>query len=137
MRATLPVTIIGLINRHSYLLLEMMTETPDVESASGLERDNYESGVLPKKRVDIQDTDKVMGQESLGSMKVMIAMCLKKLTDVCVKWKVTILAWITLIMSIVSGSAIGPMFKYMEVNGVPALVGECYLVINLVRSFYF
>lgn len=40
------------------------------------------------------------------------------------RWKDQIIAWTTMSLAVLSGSSIGPMFKYMEGEGVPALVGS-------------
>ena len=80
---------------------------------------------LPPDVQEIRSDSKVMTTEIMqfSKFKFWCNATMHTFCQFCIKWKVTILAWITLLMSIVSGSAIGPMFKYMEVQGVPALVG--------------
>ena len=42
------------------------------------------------------------------------------------RWKSVFMAWICMILAIISGSAIGPMFKYMETTGVPPFLAASW-----------
>ena len=45
------------------------------------------------------------------------------LMDTVQKWQLTILAWGSMVLALLSNSVIGPMFKYMEINGVGPFLG--------------
>jgi hypothetical protein len=46
-----------------------------------------------------------------------------KFVNLLLEYKLTLLAWLSMALAILSGSAIGPIFKYMEEEGIQALIG--------------